>query len=36
MSVVSVSMPEESLERIDGFAEDHGHTGRNDVTRKER
>ena len=30
MSVVSVSMPEELLNRIDQFADDHGYTGRFD------
>ena len=34
MSVVSVSMPEELLERIDQFAEDHGYTGRSEVVRE--
>ncbi|MFB6297142.1 MAG: CopG family ribbon-helix-helix protein [Salinirussus sp.] len=34
MSVVSVSMPEELLERIDQFAEDHGYTGRSEVIRE--
>jgi len=34
MSVVSVSMPEELLERIDEFAEDHGYTGRSEVVRE--
>jgi len=34
MSVVSVSMPEELLERIDQFAEDHGYTGRSEVFRE--
>ena len=31
MSVVSVSMPEELLNRIDQFADDHGYTGRSEV-----
>jgi CopG family nickel-responsive transcriptional regulator len=34
MTVVSVSMPDELLERIDGFAEDHGYTGRSEVVRE--
>jgi CopG family nickel-responsive transcriptional regulator len=34
MTVVSVSMPEELLERIDQFAEDHGYTGRSEVVRE--
>ena len=34
MSVVSVSMPEELLERIDDFADDHGYTGRSEVVRE--
>jgi CopG family nickel-responsive transcriptional regulator len=34
MSVVSVSMPEELLQRIDAFAEDHGYTGRSEVIRE--
>jgi len=34
MSVVSVSMPEELLERIDQFADDHGYTGRSEVFRE--
>ena len=34
MSVVSVSMPEELLDRIDEFAEDHGYTGRSEVVRE--
>lgn len=34
MTVVSVSMPEELLERIDEFAEDHGYTGRSEVVRE--
>ncbi|MFB6125184.1 MAG: nickel-responsive transcriptional regulator NikR [Halanaeroarchaeum sp.] len=33
MTVVSVSMPEELLERIDDFAEEHGYTGRSEVIR---
>jgi CopG family nickel-responsive transcriptional regulator len=34
MAVVSVSMPDELLERIDQFAEDHGYTGRSEVFRE--
>ncbi|KAB1197233.1 MULTISPECIES: CopG family ribbon-helix-helix protein [Haloferax] len=34
MTVVSVSMPEELLERIDSFAEEHGYTGRSEVVRE--
>jgi CopG family nickel-responsive transcriptional regulator len=34
MTVVSVSMPEELLERIDTFAEEHGYTGRSEVIRE--
>ena len=34
MAVVSVSMPDELLERIDQFAEDHGYTGRSEVIRE--
>jgi CopG family nickel-responsive transcriptional regulator len=34
MAVVSVSMPEELLERIDGFADEHGYTGRSEVIRE--
>ena len=33
MTVVSVSMPSELLERIDSFAEEHGYTGRSEVIR---
>jgi CopG family nickel-responsive transcriptional regulator len=33
MTVVSVSMPEELLARIDAFADDHGYTGRSEVIR---
>ena len=33
MAVVSVSMPEELLERLDEFAEEHGYTGRSEVVR---
>ena len=34
MTVVSVSMPDELLERIDAFAEEHGYTGRSEVVRE--
>lgn len=34
MTVVSVSMPDELLERLDGFAEEHGYTGRSEVVRE--
>ncbi|MFB6138390.1 MAG: nickel-responsive transcriptional regulator NikR [Halobacteriaceae archaeon] len=34
MAVVSVSMPDSLLERIDGFAEEHGYTGRSEVVRE--
>jgi len=34
MTVVSVSMPEELLNRIDGFADEHGYTGRSEVVRE--
>lgn len=34
MSVVSVSMPEELLSRVDQFAEQHGYTGRSEVIRE--
>lgn len=34
MAVVSVSMPEELLERIDEFATAHGYTGRSEVMRE--
>jgi CopG family nickel-responsive transcriptional regulator len=34
MTVVSVSMPEELLNRIDEFAESHGYTGRSEVIRE--
>jgi CopG family nickel-responsive transcriptional regulator len=34
MTVVSVSMPEELLERIDSFADEHGYTGRSEVIRE--
>jgi CopG family nickel-responsive transcriptional regulator len=34
MVVVSVSMPESLLDRIDEFAEEHGYTGRSEVVRE--
>ncbi|ELY97799.1 CopG family transcripitonal regulator [Natrialba aegyptia DSM 13077] len=34
MSVVSVSMPEELLNQIDQFADNHGYTGRSEVLRE--
>ena len=34
MTVVSVSMPEELLNRIDSFADEHGYTGRSEVIRE--
>ena len=34
MTVVSVSMPESLLERLDQFAEEHGYTGRSEVVRE--
>lgn len=34
MTVVSVSMPDELLERIDNFSEEHGYTGRSEVIRE--
>jgi CopG family nickel-responsive transcriptional regulator len=34
MTVVSVSMPEELVNRIDQFADDHGYTGRSEVLRE--
>ncbi|MFC7233094.1 CopG family ribbon-helix-helix protein [Saliphagus sp. GCM10025308] len=34
MAVVSVSMPDALLERIDQFADDHGYTGRSEVVRE--
>ena len=34
MSVVSVSMPDGLLERIDQFADEHGYTGRSEVIRE--
>ena len=34
MTVVSVSMPESLLDRLDEFADEHGYTGRSEVVRK--
>mgnify|MGYP006273174021 FL=1 len=34
MTVVSVSMPENLLDRIDSFADEHGYTGRSEVVRE--
>jgi CopG family nickel-responsive transcriptional regulator len=34
MTVVSVSMPDDLLNRIDEFANDHGYTGRSEVVRE--
>jgi len=34
MTVVSVSMPESLLERIDDFADEHGYTGRSEIIRE--
>lgn len=34
MTVVSVSMPDELLSRIDQFADEHGYTGRSEVVRE--
>jgi CopG family nickel-responsive transcriptional regulator len=34
MSVVSISMPEALLERIDEFADKHGYSGRSEVVRE--
>jgi len=34
MAVVSVSMPDELLKRLDEFADDHGYTGRSEVVRE--
>ncbi|MFQ3295731.1 MAG: CopG family nickel-responsive transcriptional regulator [Halobacteriales archaeon] len=33
MPIVSVSMPEELVERLDQFAEEHGYSGRSEVIR---
>lgn len=34
MAVVSISMPDSLLERLDQFAEEHGFTGRSEVLRE--
>ena len=34
MTVVSVSMPESLLDRIDEFADEHGYTGRSEIIRE--
>jgi CopG family nickel-responsive transcriptional regulator len=34
MTVVSISMPESLVERLDEFAEEHGYTGRSEVVRE--
>ena len=34
MGVVSVSMPDELIDRIDGFTEEHGYTGRSEFLRE--
>lgn len=34
MTVVSVSMPDRLLERLDEFAEEHGYTGRSEAVRE--
>ena len=34
MTVVSVSMPEELLDRLDRFADEHGYTGRSELIRE--
>jgi CopG family nickel-responsive transcriptional regulator len=34
MTVVSVSMPEELIDRLDEFAGEHGYTGRSEVMRE--
>jgi CopG family nickel-responsive transcriptional regulator len=34
MTVVSVSMPDSLLDRIDQFADEHGYTGRSEVVRE--
>ena len=34
MSIVSISMPEALLERIDTFADEHGYSGRSEVFRE--
>ncbi len=34
MTVVSVSMPDSLLERLDAFADEHGYTGRSEIVRE--
>jgi CopG family nickel-responsive transcriptional regulator len=34
MTVVSISMPESLVDRLDEFAEEHGYTGRSEVVRE--
>lgn len=34
MNVVSISMPEPLVDRIDGFADEHGYSGRSEVLRE--
>ncbi|WP_276272345.1 CopG family ribbon-helix-helix protein [Haloarcula litorea] len=34
MTVVSVSMPESLVDRLDEFAEEHGYTGRSEIIRE--
>jgi CopG family nickel-responsive transcriptional regulator len=34
MAVVSISMPDSLLDRIDEFADEHGYTGRSEVVRE--
>ncbi|EMA42104.1 CopG family ribbon-helix-helix protein [Halococcus hamelinensis] len=34
MSIVSISMPEELVTRLDEFADDHGYSGRSEVVRQ--
>jgi Predicted transcriptional regulators containing the CopG/Arc/MetJ DNA-binding domain and a metal-binding domain len=34
MAVVSISVPEELLEEMDNFAEDHGYSGRSELLRE--
>ncbi|WP_276302350.1 CopG family ribbon-helix-helix protein [Halorussus lipolyticus] len=34
MTVVSISMPDELLNRVDDFADEHGYTGRSEVFRE--
>lgn len=34
MAVVSISVPEELLEEMDSFAEDHGYSGRSELLRE--